>query len=286
MKVSMKILIVGGTSSLASALKPVLSEFAEVVTAGRSGCDVHLDLSEPIKQIELPEGIDVVINTAAGSGGKSFEDMFQTESINALGVLKLCRACTEARVGQLVLISSIFACLDSSSRFYSIYSLSKRHSDELAQLYSSTFGLPLTILRPSQFYGVGEAQRKHQPFLSTIIDKAERGEDILIYGSNDALRNFIHVEDVARIVALVIQRRVEGTYACSNPKNVSYFEIAAAAIEAFGSGSAIRFVNEQPDIADNIFDPDDTLFRLIDYYPQISISQGMKMEAAYRNGNK
>lgn len=278
----MRILIVGGTSSLACALKPVLSEFAEVVTAGHAGCDMHLDLNDPVEKIELPEDIDVVINTAASFGGKSFDDMFETESVNVLGVLKLCQACTKAQVKQLVLISSIFACLDKSSRFYSIYSLSKKHSDEVAQLYSSTFGLPLTILRPSQFYGVGEAQRKHQPFLSTIIDKAANDEDILIYGSNDALRNFIHVEDVARIIALVIRHKIEGTYACMNIKNVSYSEVATAAIEAFGSKSAVKFVKDQPDIPNNIFEPDDSLFRLISYYPQISISLGMRKEAAYR----
>jgi nucleoside-diphosphate-sugar epimerase len=278
----MRILIVGGTSSLARALKPVLSELAEVITAGRTGCDMHLDLSDPVEKIELPQDIDVVINTAANVGGKSFEEMLQAESVNVLGILKLCQACTRAKIKQLVLISSIFACIDKSSRFYSIYSLSKKHSDEVAQLYSSTFGLPLTILRPSQFYGVGEAYRKHQPFLFTIIDKAANDEDILIYGSNDALRNFIHVEDVAKIIALVIQRRIEGMYICMNTVNVSYSEVAAAAIEAFESKSTIKFMKEQPDIPNNIFETDDSLFRLIDYYPKISILLGMKKEAAYR----
>ena len=115
-----------------------------------------------------------------------------------------------------------------------------------------------------------------------IIDKAAKDEDILIYGSNDALRNFIHVEDVAKIIALVIQRKIKGTYACMNTKNVSYSEVAAAAIEAFGSKSTVKFIKEQPDIPNNIFEPDDSLFRLIDYYPQISISHGMKKEADYR----
>jgi nucleoside-diphosphate-sugar epimerase len=278
----MKILIVGGTSSLAHALRPVLSEFAEVITAGRTGCDVHLDLSDQVEKIEIPKDIDVVINTAASIGGKIFEEVLQTENVNVLGVLKLCQACTKAQIKQLVLISSIFACLDKTSCFYSIYSLSKKHSDEVAQLYSSMFGLPLTILRPSQFYGVGEAYRKHQPFLFSIIDKAANDEDISIYGSNDALRNFIHVEDVARIIALVIQCKVEGTYACMNNENVSYSEVAAAAIKAFESKSTIKFIKEKPDIPNNIFEQDDSLFRLIDYYPQISISLGMKKEAAYR----
>ena len=253
-----------------------------MVTAGRTGCDVYFDLCDPIEKIELPKDIDVVINTAAGSGGVSFEEMFETENVNVLGVLKLCQLCQQAHIKQLIMISSIFSCLDKSSSFYSIYSLSKRHSDEVAQLYCSMFDVPLVILRPSQFYGVGELYRKNQPFLYGMIDKAEKGGDILLYGSNDALRNFIHVEDVAKIIALVIERKVEGIYTCMNVDNVSYSEVATAAIVAFESKSDIRFLKEKSDIPDNIFEQDDSLYRLIGYYPQISIMLGMKKEAAHR----
>ena len=280
----MRILVVGGSSALACALKPVLSEFAEVITAGRTGCDVHLDLTEPLERFEAPERIDVVINTAANFGDKSSEGMHQAENVNVLGVLKLCQLCTRLQVKQLIQISSIFAGLDKHSQFYSIYSLSKKHADELAELYSSMFGLPLTILRPSQFYGVGESFRKHQPFFFSIIDKAASGDDIFIYGKNDALRNFIHVEDVARIIALVIQHKIEGTYSCMAMQNVSYSEVAKAAIAAFDSKSTIKFMSEQPDIPDNIFDIDDSLYRLIGYYPQISVALGMKKEADFRKG--
>ena len=281
----MRVLIVGGTSSLARALKPALSEFAEVTTAGRTGCDFALDLGDPAAEIVLPTDIDVVVNTAACAGGENFDEMLETESVNVLGLLKLCQSCTKAHVKQLVQVSSIFACLDESSRFYGMYSLSKRHSDEVARLYCSKFGLPIAILRPSQFYGAGEATRRHQPFLSTIIDRAANGEDILIQGSNDALRNFIHVDDVAVVTALLIRRKLEGTHVCMSAENVRYSEVAAAAIAAFGSRSTIRFVKDAPDIPDNVFAFDDSLFRAVGYFPQISISRGMQLEAAYRKAS-
>jgi nucleoside-diphosphate-sugar epimerase len=278
----MKILIVGGISSLGQVLKPVLAEFAEVATAGRSGCDLQLDLNDPIEKMAIPAGINVVINTAGSFGSKNFKDMHQAQAINVLGALKLSQACADAHVKHLVMVSSIFAYLGSDSPFYNIYSLSKRHSDEVAQLNCLMNGLPLTILRPSQFYGVGEESRKHQPFLSTIINRAARNEDIELYGSNDAKRNFIHLEDVAQIIARVVKMQIEGMFACMHTKNVSYSEIATAAIEAFHSKSSIRFLADKPDIPDNIFEQNDALYRLIDYYPRISILQGMEKEAAFR----
>jgi len=278
----MKIVIVGGSSSLAQALLPVLSKFAEVLTAGRAGCDICMDLAAPAADFNLPSSVDVVINAAAAFGGKSVDDLLQAENINVAGVLKLCAASHRAQVKHLIQISSVFATLEPDSRFFSAYALSKRHADEAAQFFCSSFALPLTILRPSQFYGTGPAARKHQPFLTSIIDKAERGEDIFFYGSNDAKRNFIHVADVAHVISHIVRRGVTGSFSCQSLQDVSYSEVAAAAVNAFATGSQIKFVPEQPDIPDNILPIDDTLFRLIGHYPQISFAEGMEMEASAR----
>ncbi len=282
----MRILIVGGTSSLTKALLPVLLRFAEVLTAGREKCDVYLSLSDPIEKMEIPRDIDVVINTAALSGTQGFNGMFETVNINVLGVLKLCEACKQARVKHIVHVSSIFALLEPSSPYYNAYSLSKKQSEELAALYCNTNEMPLTIIRPSQFYGVGECYRKNQPFLFSIMDKAELDENIFIYGTNDAVRNFIHIEDVANIIALIIQQEVFGIYNCLSNENVSYSEVTKAAIEAFESKSILKFLRDKPDIPDNGFNRDDRLFTKLEYTPQISIKDGMKKEATYRKNRR
>lgn len=266
-----------------------MSTFAEVITAGRAGCDVHLDLRDPIGQMALPAGIDVLINTAAAFTGDTFEEMLQTESLNVLGTLKLCQLCAQTEVGHMILTSSIFATLPSDSPFYSTYALSKRHADEIAQHHHSRYAPPqsmLTILRPTRFYGVGAAYRKNQPFLFRMMDDAEQGRDILIHGSNDALRNFIHVEDLARIIARVIQRKLTGTYVCMATHSTKLSEIAAAAIEAFESTSKVGFISAQADIADDILEENIALYQLIDYFPQISLLQGMEMEALNRRNNR
>ena len=55
----MKILIIGGTSSIAKTLKPILSEFSEVLTAGRKDCDITINLNNTEQAIIFPE--DTVI---------------------------------------------------------------------------------------------------------------------------------------------------------------------------------------------------------------------------------
>jgi nucleoside-diphosphate-sugar epimerase len=278
----MKILLVGANSSLGLELKPLLDKFAEVVTAGRSGCDIQMDLAAPVESIRVPPGFDAVINTAAHFSGKCAADMIEAENVNVLGTLKLLHACSQAAVGHFVQVSSIFAGLMPTSQFYSIYSLTKKHADEVAQLYSVTFGTPLLIVRPAQMYGVGEAYRRNQPFLYSIMDKAQQNEDIVIFGSNDALRNFIHVEDVAMAITLAVRCKLVGNYNCVYPENLRYSQIVHAAAVAFGSSSRVLFAPEYNSIPDNPFESDDALYQAIGYFPQISIIAGMQKEAAHR----
>ncbi len=263
-------------------MKPVCSEFSEVITAGRKDCDITLDLNDPIENISLPNDIDVVIHTAAHFGGKTEDEILEAENVNVLGTLKLCQAVVQTNAKMFVLISSIFSCLKNNSEYYGIYALSKRHSEELAQFYCSTHSLPLAILRPSQIYGNGDSFRRHQPFFYTIVDKAEKGEDITIYGSNDALRNYIHIDDLTNIIARVVQNKVEGIYPCTHTTDVTYSQVAKAAFLAFNSKANVHFLKAKADIPDNIFETDASLYEKIGFYPQISIEEGIKQIAQYR----
>lgn len=278
----MKILIVGGTSSLSCALKPVLREFDEVITAGRKNCDIALDLSDPIEKIYLPDNIDTIVHTASHFGGKAEEEILAAENVNVLGTLKLCQAALQAKVKHFVFISSIFSRLNQNSEYYSIYALSKKHAEEMALFYCLSHSLSLTILRPSQLYGNENSFKVHQPFLYTIVDKAEKGEDITIYGSNDALRNYIHIDDMTNIITRVVKKKIEGIYSCQYIMNLTYSQIAKAALLAFNSKGNVHFLNDKPNIPDNVFVIDDSLYKKIGFYPQISIEEGMKKIALYR----
>lgn len=278
----MKILIAGGQSSLAQVLRPALASFAEVLTAGRSGCDVELDMSWPVERFRLPQGVDVIINTVAHFGGGGFEAFFAAENVNTLGGLKLCHAALKSGARNLVNISSINACLDSRSEYYGIYALSKRHADESMRLFCDKEGLPCTILRPSQLYGDMYGFRKHQPLLYSTIDRALSNEDIVIYGGRDALRNYLHADDFCRIIVAVVGGHVNGVYSCTSSANASLLEVAHAAVKAAGSRSKVVFNATMKDIPDNIFPYDDTLYREIGVYPAIGIEEGIARLVARR----
>jgi nucleoside-diphosphate-sugar epimerase len=277
----MNILIVGGNSSLGRALIPVLNKLGKVLTAGRINCDIYIDLATE-RPIVLPNNIDVIIHTAAHFGGASFEDIFEAENVNVRGTLKLCETAVRGNVKHFIFISSIYAGLEEDSRWQNIYSITKRHAEEMARFCCSMHKLPLTILRPGPIYGNEEHFRRHQPFLYTLIDKSEKGEDIVLYGSKDPYRNYIHIEDVVIIISKVIEKQIEGTYSCTYPEDVTYSQISGIAYKAFNKEGNIVFLKEMPDIPDNIFEKNALLYKIIDFYPQISIEEGISKISNYR----
>lgn len=278
----MKTLVVGSSSSVGRALIPVLSEFSEVVTAGRTNCDITIVLGDPSVNYTLPDHIDVLIHTAANFGGGTDKEILEAELVNTVGTLKLCQAAVNAKVKHFILISSIFTELSIDSQFHSVYALSKKHSEEMAKFYCSKHSLPLTILRPSQIYGNEDHFRRHQPFIYAIADKAQNGENITLFGSHDPLRNFIYIDDLTTIIVKTIQNRVEGIYPCAHPDDVAFSEIVKAALDAFNSDASLLFLKDKADMHDNVFKKDNSLYEIIDFYPQISIKLGMKKIADYR----
>lgn len=284
LRCDVKIAIVGGSSALAKYLIKSLIEKNEVISLGRKDCDLYCELQDNLDSITLPNNIDTVVHVAAAFNGKTDEEILAVEEINALGTLKACMAARKANVKHFILISSQYTVLSEESLYYSIYSLSKRHSEELAHYYCKMHNLPLTILRPTQIYDAKGAFKKHQPLIYLMADSAETGKDIFIYGRNDASRNYIQVEDLVKIITLVIERKCEGIFSCTNPKNVKLSEIAKSAQLAFNKGGNITFLKEKADIPDNIFDNNIELYKKIGFYPQIDIQAGMNKIAEFRQG--
>lgn len=278
----MTVLIIGGNSSVGKSLRQSFSGFSKVITAGRKNCDFIIDLKDPIDMIHFPENMDVIINTAAQFGVSNDQEILDTEAVNVLGTLKLCQVAVQTKAKHFVLISSIFSSLKKDVHNYNFYSLSKRHAEEVATLYCSTHSLPLTILKPSPLYGIDESFRIHQPFFYTMIDKAEKGEDIELYGSNDPIRNYLHIDDLAEIIVRVVREKIQGSYSCMHMSDVTYSQIAKAAFKAFNSIGKVYFRHENPDIPNILLEKDYSLYEKISYYPQIGIEEGVRRIANKR----
>src|SRR5713226_6893296 len=83
------------------------------------------------------------------------------------------------------------------------YSASKAASDHLVRAWQHTYGLPTLTTNCSNNYGPYHFPEKLIPL--TII-RALRGERLPVYGKGENVRDWLHVEDHAEALALVLQK--------------------------------------------------------------------------------
>jgi dTDP-glucose 4,6-dehydratase len=83
------------------------------------------------------------------------------------------------------------------------YAASKAASDHLVRAWHETFGLPIVLSNCSNNYGPYHFPEKLIPL---VILKALHGEPIPVYGKGDNVRDWLHVEDHARALHLVLTK--------------------------------------------------------------------------------
>jgi dTDP-glucose 4,6-dehydratase len=83
------------------------------------------------------------------------------------------------------------------------YAASKAASDHLVRAWHHTYGLPTLATNCSNNYGPYHFPEKLIPL--TII-RALRGESLPVYGKGENVRDWLHVEDHAEALTLVLQR--------------------------------------------------------------------------------
>jgi dTDP-glucose 4,6-dehydratase len=87
------------------------------------------------------------------------------------------------------------------------YSASKAASDHLVRAWSETYGLPTLITNCSNNYGPFQFPEKLIPLM---IVKALTGQPMPIYGSGGNIRDWLHVDDHACALRLVLEQGTVG----------------------------------------------------------------------------
>jgi UDP-glucose 4-epimerase len=67
-------------------------------------------------------------------------------------------------------------------------------------------GLPARILRCSSVYGEHQAPDRGQGVVSTFLHRIEHGREIVLYGGERTIRDYVYAGDVARVVAELLDR--------------------------------------------------------------------------------
>jgi dTDP-glucose 4,6-dehydratase len=132
------------------------------------------------------------------------------------------------------------------------YSASKAAADHLASAWHRTYGLPVVISNCSNNYGPFHFPEKLIPL---VILNAMHGKPLPLYGTGANVRDWLHVEDHARALFLILTRgRPGATYNVggrNERRNIDVVRRVCAILDQLVPADAphdrlIRFVTDRP----------------------------------------
>lgn len=197
----MKIAVFGGSGFLGSHVCDKLSDAGHEVTVYDIAPSPWLrpdqsmvvgDILDEAAVHKVLHGVQAVFNFAGIADiGEANGRPLDTVKYNILGNTVLLEACRVNAVKRFVFASSVYVYSKSGG----FYRCSKQACEQYIENYHEAYGLHYTILRYGSLYGPrADARNAIYRFVREALEKGS----ITYYGSADAMREYIHVEDAAR----------------------------------------------------------------------------------------
>ncbi len=141
-------------------------------------------------------------------------------------------------------------------------------------------GIRAVCLRYFNVYGMGQSSA-YAGVITNFVNKAKRNEDIVIYGNGEQVRDFVHVDDVARanILAMEYLEKSENGFDIFNigsGNEMTIKELAQMIISLTKSKSKIIY--KEPRLGDIIYSCADIskARKILGFKPRISLQDGLE----------
>jgi dTDP-glucose 4,6-dehydratase len=218
---------------------------------------VRGDIADAALVNNLVPGVDLIVNFAAETHvDRSIRDSADFIRTNVEGTRVLLEAARNKGNIRFHHVSTdeVFGALGPHDRPFdestpyaprSPYSASKAASDHLVRAYFHTYGLPVTISNCSNNYGPYQHPEKLIPlFITNLLS----GKKVPLYGAGDNIRDWIHVDDHNRGVAMIIERGQAGaTYCLGGGNEKTNLEMTKQILDIMGQGEdRVEHIADRP----------------------------------------
>ena len=306
-----RVTVGGGCGFLGSYLVPALVARGASVTVidnlengERSALDavrdsvrfVEADLRDRSTCDELLIGTELFINLAANASGVAFSRTHHGEMLidNLLCGLVPLQAAVRHAVPRIVLTSSSCVYPDdavvptpeldpftgSPETVNQGYGWAKRVQELTAGYLSKETGIRVTILRPFNMYGANYPWRSDEKahVIPSLVKRVLDDENpLVVWGSGQQRRNFLHGSDAAEAIIRVIESGAEGPVNIGYEDDTSIAELVDLICDVTGRSPKIVFDRSRPDGAARKSADSTRLRALTDSYePRVSLRQGIE----------
>ncbi len=256
---------------------------------------VHGDIRDADLLDTLFPEVDAVVHFAAESHvDRSVRDASIFVETNVVGTQRLLDAALRHNLARFVHVSTdeVYGSISEGSwpetwplEPNSPYSASKAGSDLLARAYHRTHGLNISITRCSNNYGPYHFPEKVIPlFVTNLIDDTH----VPLYGEGNNVRDWLHVDDHCRGIALVLTRgRAGEVYNIGGGTELTNKELTQLVLDA--TGKDWSFVDH---VADRLghdlrYSVDITKIRTeLGYEPQVPFERGLAEVVQWYRDNR
>lgn len=198
-------------------------------------------------------------------------DYFEINVIGAINVLEYCRKNNIRKVINCCSYSDVagawrkgYAIKETEPRDFhftgdhAVYVISKNAINDVMEYYNQQHGMQCASFRFPPVYGVGPHGtiyvngKAYKSGIQTFIDKAQKGEDIELWGDPHITRDIIYVKDVAEAFLLaLLSDRTRGLYNMTSGTELDLEDQAKAVIEVFGNPDKPSKIVYRPDKPNN-----------------------------------
>jgi UDP-glucose 4-epimerase len=245
----MKVLVLGGTGFIGShVVDHLLAAGHEVRVFDRS----PERFREPLKQVEYClgrfddtflvaealDGIDVVCHLISTTvPGTSNLDPVSDVQSNLVSTLQLLEQMRKKDLRRILFLSSggtVYGNPETSPiseehplNPISSYGVVKVAIEKYLYMYQQLYGFKPIVLRPSNPYGSRQGHAGVQGLIGTLLAKMLVGEVFEIWGDGSIIRDYIHVNDLARLCVTVLKDETCGVFNVGSGEGYSIHEIIA-----------------------------------------------------------
>ena len=239
-------------------------------------------------------GHDIVVNFAAETHvDRSIHGPQDFIITNVVGTQTILDACLRHGIARTVHIGTdeVYGSIDAGSWTEnepllpnSPYSAAKAAAEMLVRAYFVTYGLNVSSTRCSNNYGPYQFPEKVVPlFVTNLID----GGKVPLYGDGMNVRDWLHVDDHCRGIAIVIAKGQAGeAYNIGGGLELNNRELTERVLAAMGADwSSVQPVDDRKG-HDRRYSVDDSMVRGLGYAPQHQFEEGLAETVAWYRANE
>ena len=137
-------------------------------------------------------------------------------------------------------------------------------------------GCSVSIIRPANAYGPGQAMQAGFGFVRTALEKALRGQTLEIWGDGEVVRDFVYVDDIAEAILLALQQRTNITVNVGSSVGYSLNAVVELAREVCGRDICVDYrLARSADVKRVVLDISATKTQL-GWQPRVSLAVGLR----------